>query len=484
MDTMKPKSALNNKSKLARTFQKVINLRTATKIASNNGICLLTSQPKVKEDYFTDSNNKKKSQQFDKHNEETKAKQRAVFEALVAKLFAGITSIKAAYAELQMAQSPYNSEGIQAADQAVVHELKAISELKRSFFKKELDLSPQVTLMLAEIQEQQSLMRTYQITIKKLQNEADHKDSDISSLQNQLDDSVLFNKSLEKRLNATGPLSMFDNLKLDKLNVTHFVQFLHHTLRSTRSFVKLMIREMESANWDLDEAVKFIEPDAVFTNPNHRSFVFESFVCKTMLEGFNFPHFSPSDTHNHHHHQQQQQQQQEQQDNHRNRLCFDKFKKLTNVNPRRYLFENPNSSFGKFCRAKYLNLVHAKMECSLFGNLNQRKLITSGGVPDSTFFVAFAEMAKRVWLLHCLAFSFGEEVTIFQVRKNCRFSEVYMECVAEDSMFLSGEIDSGGEGSCSNNGELRVCFTVVPGFKLGKTVIQSQVYMFPAITSN
>ena len=61
---MKPKSAFNNKSKLARTFQKVINLRTATKIASNNGICLLTSQPKVKEDYFTDSNNKKKSQQM------------------------------------------------------------------------------------------------------------------------------------------------------------------------------------------------------------------------------------------------------------------------------------------------------------------------------------------------------------------------------------------------------------------------------------
>ncbi|KAK7838160.1 hypothetical protein CFP56_020184 [Quercus suber] len=70
--------------------------------------------------------------------------------------------------------------------------------------------------MLSEIQEQQSSMRTYQITIKKLQNKADHKDSDIYSLQNQLNDLVSFKKSLEKRLNATGPLSMFDNLKLNK----------------------------------------------------------------------------------------------------------------------------------------------------------------------------------------------------------------------------------------------------------------------------
>jgi hypothetical protein len=140
MDTVKPKSSAfnSNKSKLARTFQKVINLRTATRIASNNGICMLTSQAKVKEDFFTD----RKSQQFDK-NEDTKSRQqRAVLEAMVAKLFAGITSIKAAYAELQMAQHPYNGEAIQVADQAVVDELKAISELKRGFMRKELDLSP------------------------------------------------------------------------------------------------------------------------------------------------------------------------------------------------------------------------------------------------------------------------------------------------------------------------------------------------------
>nr|XP_024925684.1 protein GRAVITROPIC IN THE LIGHT 1 [Ziziphus jujuba var. spinosa] len=453
MDTVRPKSALNSKSKLARTFQKVINIRTATRIASNNGICILASQAKVKEDESD------KLKHFDHKNDELKGRNRAVLEAVVAKLFAGVTAIKAAYAELQMAQNPYNGEAIQVADQSVVDELKAISELKRSFLKKELDLSPQVTLMLAEIQEQQSLMKTYEITIKKLEAEVDHKDSDISSLKKQLDDSISFNKSMEKKLNESGPLPMLDNLRLSMLSPTHFVQFLQHTLRSIRSFVKLMIREMESARWDLDSAIQFIEPDAVFAKPSHRSYAFESFVSKTMFEGFNHPNFTLSDD------------QQKQNHNVDNRLFFDKFKKLRSVSPKQYLTQNPNSSVGKFTKNKYLHLVHAKMECSIFGNLNVRKVVSSGtGYPETPFFTAFAEMSKRVWLLHCLAFSFGEEVTIFQVRKDCRFSEVYMECVSQEAtLFSSGELSDANADI-----ELRVGFTVVPGFKIGKTVIQSQ----------
>lgn len=453
MDTVRPKSALNNKSKLARTFQKVINIRTATRIASNNGICMLTSQAKVKEDDWD------KSKQFDKNEEIFKGRNRAVLEALVAKLFAGITSIKASYAELQMAQNPYNSEAIQVADQSVVNELKSISELKRSFLKKELDLSPQVTMMLAEIQEQQSLMKTYEITIKKLQAEVDHKDSDIALLQKQLDDSVSFNKSLEKTLNASGPLPMFDNLRISMLNPTHFVQFLQHTLRSVRSFVKLMIREMESARWDLDAAIKFIEPQALFAKPSHRCYAFESFVCKTMFEGFNCPNFKLPNDHDHDF-----------------RLFFEIFKKLKSVSPKQFLTQNLNSDLGKFTRDKYLHLVHAKMECSLFGNLNMRKMVSSGGYPETAFFTAFAEMSKRVWLLNCLAFSFGEEVNIFQVKRDCRFSEVYMECVTQEAaLFSSGELND-----ANADVELRVGFTVVPGFRIGNKVIQSQVYLSPA----
>ncbi|XP_022777298.1 protein GRAVITROPIC IN THE LIGHT 1-like [Durio zibethinus] len=465
METFNPKSAFNNnsgnhKSRLARTFQKVINLRTATKIASSNGIgiCVLTSQHKFPHDDSA-SDHKTSSHAADKHGD-SKVKQKAVLEALVAKVFASVTSIKAAYAELQMAQHPYNSDAIQAADQAVVEELRTLSELKRKFLKKELDLSPQVTMMLAEIQEQQSLMRTYEITIKKLESDVEEKDSDIALLHKQLEDCTAFNKSLEKKLNASGPLSMFDNIQFTTLNPSHFLQVLHCTLRSVRSFVKMMIKEMELGKWDLDAAAKTIEPGAVFAKQSHRCFVFESFVCKTMLEGFDSRDFGLT------------------KDSSSKKLdpeqYFNRFKNLKSALPKSFLIQNPNSSFAKFTRTKYLKLVHAKMECSFFGNLSQRKLITAGGFPDTAFFTAFSEMCRRFWLLHCLGFSMHEQVSVFQVKQDSRFSDVYMENVSEESL-ISSEINDA-------NVDIRVCFTVVPGFKIGKTAIQSQVYLSPLIT--
>ncbi|KAF5752807.1 hypothetical protein HS088_TW01G00725 [Tripterygium wilfordii] len=467
MDTIKCRSVPNGKSKLARTIQKVINIRTATKVPSNNnggggggiGICMLTSQHKFEggdSPTFCRSN----SSSTDKQGE-AKARQRAMMEAMVAKLFASVTSIKAAYAELQMAQNPYNSEAIQDADQAVVDELKAISVLKRSFLKKELDFSPHVTMMLAEIQEQQSLMKTYEITIKKMESQVELKEYDISSLKKKLDESIGYNKSLEKRLNASGSLSTFDYIQFSRLNMTNFVQVLHYTLRSMRSFVKSMIREMELAQWDLDVAARAIEPDAVFTKPSHRCFVFESFVFRTMFEGFNSPHFTlTSET--------------QKQDKPPTEYFINRFKKLKSFAPKQFLAQNPNSSFAKFTRMKYFLIVHAKMECSLFGNLNQRKRLNSGEVPDSGFFTGFAEMAKRVWLLHSLAFSFGEDVNVYQVKKNCRFSEVYMDAVSDESLMASPNQSS------IPDTDLRVGFTVVPGFKIGKNVIQSQVYLSTA----
>ncbi|CAN0853576.1 Protein GRAVITROPIC IN THE LIGHT 1 [Linum grandiflorum] len=451
-----PTAGNKSSSKLARTFQKVINLKTATtKVSSNNGIgiCILTHPNKLSDDHH--------------HPKDAKIdpKRGAVLEALLAKLFAEVTAIKAAYAELQMAQNPYSTEAIQAADQLVVDELKTLSDLKRSFVKNELDfISPQVTVMLAEIQEQQSLMKTYQITIQKLEAEADSKSFEAESMKKLLDEYTDFNRSLEKKLNASGPLPMFDNIQLSVLNPSHFVSCLHYAIRSMRSFAKLMIREMESAHWDMDAAAAAIEPKLGFPiSKTNRGFVFESFVSKTMFEGFNHLNFTVLND--------SATEENDNENNHRRREnCFSKFKKMKAVNLRHYLTQNPNSSFAKFTRGKYSQLVHAKMECSLFGNLNQRKAVTSGAFPDTAFFSAFAEMARRVWVLNLLALSFGEQLHIFQVRKNCRFSEVYMESVSED----------GGVQTSGGGGDVRVGFTVVPGFKIGKTVVQSQVYLTPA----
>ncbi|KAM7263510.1 hypothetical protein ACFE04_001193 [Oxalis oulophora] len=447
METQKCKSG---QSKLSKTFQKVISLKTST-TKNGIGVCLMT--PSSRNNNNIGDHDFTLCHKLSNHNGSGEAKllikQRAVMEALLAKLFASVTCIKAAYAELQMAQYPYDSTAIQAADEAVVDELKAISELKRAFLKKQINLSPQVTIMLAEIKEQQSLMKTYEITIKKMESQLRAKETEISNLRLKFDHCVETNKSLEKKVNEIGDLSAFDFDRISQINHSHFILFLKFTVRSLRNFVKLMVKEMELANWDLDEAAKVIEPETlVFTKPSHKCFVFESFVCKSMFEGFNFPGFSG-----------------EKIPSHRD-YYFTNFKKLLSIPPKHYLSENPNSSFAKFVRGKYTQVVHAKMECSLFGNLSQRKLLNSGGCPDSVFFTAFSEAAKRVWLSNCLAFCYDEEVAVFKVNKKCRFSQVYMENVSDD-------VDN------RSVRDIRVGFTVVPGFKIGETVVQSQVYLSP-----
>ncbi|CAL5346216.1 unnamed protein product [Camellia sinensis] len=461
MDSLKPNSA-PTKNKLSKTLHKVIHLTAPPKCRcrTTNAFCLPIPQehkPKIDPTHNSQSFNNSHN------NESTMSRNRAAMEAFIAKLFATVSAFKAAYAELQMAQFPYDSEAVHSADEAVVVELKTLSELKQSFLRKQIDSSPpHVTMLLAEIQEQQSLMKMYDITMKKLQSELETKVNSICALEEALNEVISNNNAIEKRLRLSGQFSVLDGIKLCETNWNPnpncFNMVLQYCLRCVRSFVKLMLREMESANWDLEAAANAIVPEAVFSKANHRCFAFESFVCREMFDGFHSHNFSLPN------------------DQSIRRLVFvDRFEKLKAVNPIRYLKNNPNSAFGKFTRSKYLRLVHPKMETSFSGNLRQRKLINSGDqYPESSFFAAFAEMAKRVWLLHCLAFSFDQEVNIFQVGKNCRFSEMYMESVT-DEVFASAEED-GGDGS------LRVVFTVVPGFKIGKTLFQSQVYLFPVGT--
>lgn len=384
-------------------------------------------------------------------------KNRAAKEALIAKLFASLSSIKACYAELQIAQFPYNNEAIQAADEALVAELMVLSELKHKYLNKDLDLPPpHVTQLLAEIQEQQSNIKTYEITMKQLEGRIEHKEREIEGLRRKLEEITGGSRSLEMRLNSSGVVSLIgNNVSLSNLNQTHFIRVLNHALRSVRHFVKQLVREMETKNWDIELAAKAIEPNTMFAKSNHWVFAFESYVFQLMFDGFNHYNFFLPD-------EEQNKQQSTKKD------FFQNFIKLQNMTTTQIYSKNPGCPFAKFCKGKYLKVVHPKMECSFFGNLDQRKVISSGAFPRTEFFSLFAEMARRVWLLHCLAFSFDPPAVAFQVRRGCRFSEVYMESVA------AGEDDGVA-------GDLAVAITVVPGFKIGKTVVQSQVFLSPPV---
>nr|XP_043625473.1 protein GRAVITROPIC IN THE LIGHT 1-like [Erigeron canadensis] len=439
MDTTNKPTSTTSRSKFSKTFHKVIPFKKSTKsLSNNNGFCLLLPH----DNKFKNSDTGNESRRhFNKLVDNAELRNKAAMEAFVAKLFATISSLKAAYAELQVAQFPYNGDAVQCADQGVVDELKAISEMKRSFLKKQIDSSPpHVTLLLSEMQEQQSLMKMYEITMNKMEREIKTKDYEVFSLKKHLVELESTNKSLELKVNSSGCFSILDNVKLSDLTATNFVTVLHYTLRSLRNFVKLLVRDMVNAHWDIDAAVKAIEPNVVFSKQSYKCFAIESYVTREMFDGFN-----------------------ENDDNEDRFQWFNRFKKMKSISTMQVLKENPRSAFGKFTRAKYMRLVHPKMEASLYGNLSQRKTLNTWQFPDTAFFSAFTEMARRVWVLRCLAGGFEKEVSVFQVRKGCRFSEVYMESVTDDG---------GGE-------DLRVAFTVVPGFKIGDTVVQSQVYVLP-----
>ncbi|XP_051124781.1 protein GRAVITROPIC IN THE LIGHT 1-like [Andrographis paniculata] len=119
---------------------------------------------------------------------------------------------------------------------------------------------------------------------------------------------------------------------------------------------------------------------------------------------------------------------------------LEEFVELKSMRAVDYLVRGPGSEFAAFSRAKYMRLVHPKMEASFFGDTSLRRLVESGdGIPDSPFFAAFGDMAKRVWLLHCLGPAFdptlccGEGKPFFG---GVYGEEVYMESVYGDEVVM------------------------------------------------
>ncbi|KAJ0682508.1 putative protein gravitropic in the light 1 [Helianthus annuus] len=138
---------------------------------------------------------------------------------------------------------------------------------------------------------------------------------------------------------------------------------------------------------------------------------------------------------------------------------------LREMDPLDSVGQNPDSDFGKFCRSKYILVVHPKMEASFFGNLDHRNYIMGGGHPRTPFYLAFLKLAKAIWLLHRLAHSFDPEIKVFQVSKGSEFSEVYMDSVVKNFV-----VDDNSE-------KPKVGLMVMPGFGIGGSVIQCRVYL-------
>nr|VDC90444.1 unnamed protein product [Brassica oleracea] len=373
-------------------------------------------------------------------------------EALISNLFGNISSLKSAYIQLQSAHTPYDPEKIQEADKVVISELKNLSELKhvyRENHPKPVCVSPKDSRLAAEIQEQQSLLKTYEVMVKKFQSEIQNKDSEITQMLHKIEEANQKRLKLEKNLKLRGMSSSGGgdgDLQFPDLTIELFVSTYEAASKAVHDFSKPLINMMKAAGWDLDSAAESIEPGVAYAKRPHKKYAFESYICQRMFSGFQQDTFSldsDDDT----------------------ETFFTQFLALKDMDVLDALATNPDSNFGKFCRSKYLILIHPKMEASFFGNLDQRDYVTGGGHPRTAFYQAFLKLAKSIWLLHRLAYSFDPAAKIFQVKKGSEFSDSYMESVLKNIV-----VDEKGESPS-------VGLMVMPGFWIGGSVIQSRVYV-------
>ncbi|KAF8099685.1 hypothetical protein N665_0238s0014 [Sinapis alba] len=382
-------------------------------------------------------------------------------EALISNLFGNISSLKSAYIQLQSAHTPYDPDKIQEADKVVISELKNLSELKHFYREnnpKPVCVSPQDSRLAAEIQEQQSLLKTYEVMVKKFQSEIQNKDSEITQMLEKIEEANQKRLKLEKNLKLRGMSSTNESscggdisLEFPDLTIELFMSTYEAASKAVHDFSKPLINMMKAAGWDLDSAANSIEPDVAYAKRPHKKYAFESYICQRMFSGFQHKDFSvdsetamaDEDT----------------------ETFFRQFLALKDMDPLDALCTNPDSNFGKFCRSKYLILIHPKMEASFFGNLDQRDYVMGGGHPRTGFYQAFLKLAKSVWILHRLACSFDPAAKIFQVKKGSEFSDSYMESVLKNIV-----VDEKGESP-------RVGLMVMPGFWIGGSVIQSRVYV-------
>ncbi|KAG9452404.1 hypothetical protein H6P81_005308 [Aristolochia fimbriata] len=382
-------------------------------------------------------------------------------QTLVSSLLATVSSFNASYLHLQTAHAPFDAEGIQAADRTAVSHLQRLSQLKhfyQDYLKNPDSPNPNIPLashLEAQVQENQSLLRTFGVMVDGLQSEIDRKDAEVSSLRQQLEKIEGDNWKLERRLDC------FDSSSPELLlSVGLFRSVLQDVCRSTHSFTKLLIDLMKKAGWDLDLAANSFYPGIEYAKPGHSRYAFLSYVSLGMFGSFSSETFGFEEN-------EKPASEQVSHGNRRRKFLL-QFVEHGSVDALELLETNPDCKFARFCESKYRQLIRSNMESSLLGNLEEDALGLDCWNSSGPFYEAFVNMSSMVWMLHKLAFSFDPTVGIFQVEKGVDFSMVYMESIARRSASVNL---TGGKT------KPKVGFTVIPGFKVGKTVIQSQVYL-------
>lgn len=347
----------------------------------------------------------------------------------VLKLFDTLSVLKMAYVRLQEAHIPYDPDKISGANDIVVAQLESLLEIKQAYKEKKLkemnSSSASSALLEAEIQVKEKLLENMKSKVKD-------KEAQVLRLRQELEEVKGNCKMLAEKAHT------LDKQSVDLFNFCSVEQVVRKVENAIHDFAKPLIALMKVSGWDLEGAVNCIESSVVYAKRSHRKYAFEAYIARRMFHGFSF----------------------QSQD-------MDRIVNLDD--PMNAIIEDPQSSFANFCRMKYLLVVHAKMEASFFGNLDNRRFVANGLHPQTPFFRAFVKMARWVWILQGTCPSNIHNADMFTVKRGSKFSDTYMNPIDElkGSTFMSAP----GEG------RHRVEFMILPGFQIGFNTIKSRVYI-------
>ncbi|KAK6145216.1 LOW QUALITY PROTEIN: hypothetical protein DH2020_022036 [Rehmannia glutinosa] len=349
----------------------------------------------------------------------------------ILKLFDSLLALKLAYVKLQEAHIPYDPKKIRAADEEVVTLLDSLCTIKKAYKEKLLKEANSVSacsaLLLAQIQVQER-------ALVKLKSQAKNKDNEVARLRRELHELEMRNKKLAEEIREREWESFTG------LNHNSFENVVKEVGKAIHDFTKPLIALMKLSDWDLDQAANAVQASVVYTKRSHKKYAFEAYVARRMFHGFS------------------------------RQPCFmDNIMSLED--PIVALVEDPQSSFAEFCRAKYLLVVHPRMEESFFGNLDHRNFVANRIHPCTPFYRAFVKMAR--WGLTAFV---EPKAEMFGVKQGSEFSDIYME-VVEELKGYEAQLEKGQE-------RYKVEFMVMPGFKLGETLIRSQVYVSKRVFYN
>ncbi|XP_021756312.1 protein GRAVITROPIC IN THE LIGHT 1-like [Chenopodium quinoa] len=384
-------------------------------------------------------------------------------QTLITSLFASISSFEASYLQLQTAHVPvFDAEVLRNADESLVSHLQTLSEFKQLY--KNYYQNPNFSVEFStgsclefQVNENQHKLRALKSVFNRLQSEIDVKDEEVSSLRQKLEGLNRVNSRLSKRLSLGSSREEEEEGSEVLLTVRVFDRMLCEAFSYSHRFTKVLIGLMKKAHWDLDLVASSVYSGVDYVKKAHNRYALLSYVCLRMFQGFDLEDFGlgkEGGVCNGHVTSSKGEE----------NVSLQQLKEHVSVNSMEILRKNPNCEFSKFCERKYQELIHPTMESSIFNNLDQDEVIINSWKSLGEFYESFVKMASSVWALHKLAFAFDPVVDIFQVERDVEFSMVYMEDVTRRCKY-----------PCKTRP--KVGFTVVPGFKIGQTIIQSQVYL-------